>query len=296
MCRKATETYMHNRAVAHDTVDAATDPTPEPESKQPAPVAKPKFLSAVDERSLVWRWQKRNDYRARDALVRAFQPAIANAASKYQGRGLDLNDRTQLGNIGFLIALDKFDIHRRLRLWTYAKESERAEIAAAVEKSESIVYTPRQRGQKAKRSPADCSLNTPVQEGGAEDIDLLFDDYPDHELRHFSNQALNDALELLESRERTIFVARRLSDEPETLSTLAARFQISSERVRQIENKAFAIISTRMEEAETVPNPLVARQVTAEVFRGQGHKLSYSCFRRPDFRDRSPASNRERLR
>jgi RNA polymerase sigma factor (sigma-70 family) len=245
--------------------------------------AKPKFLSPADERSLVWRWQKRKDHRARDALMRAFQPAIISFAEKYRGRGLDLKDRISLGNIGFLVALDKFNIKLRWRLWTYAKHWVRAEIGSATEKSRSIVVRPRgARGEKAKRN--NLSLNTPVREGGANDID----DYPDHEPRHFNNQALIDALELLKPRERAIFTARRLSDEPEPRTTLAAQFQISSERVRQIENDALAIVSARMKEAETRLSPQFARQLTAETFRGRGHKLSYSYCRWPDFRDRPP--------
>jgi RNA polymerase sigma-32 factor len=250
----------------------------------------------MDERSLVWRWQKRKDHRARDALVRAFQPAIISLAEEYRGRGLDLEDLISLGNLGFLVALDKFKIKLPWRLWTYAKHWVRAEIADAAKEGRSIVHRPRQRGVKTKRSLTDYSLNTPIQEGGSDHIDFLVDDYSDYEARHFSNKALNDALELLKPRERAIFVARRLSDEPETLSTLAAQFEISSERVRQIENGAFAIVSARMEQAETTPSPLVARQVTAEAFRGRGLKLSYSCYRWPDFKDRSPESNRERLR
>ena len=67
-------------------------------------------------------------------------------AEKYRGRGLDLDDRISLGNIGFLVALDKFNIKLRWRLWTYAKHWVRAEIGAASEKSQSIVTKPRGKG------------------------------------------------------------------------------------------------------------------------------------------------------
>jgi RNA polymerase sigma-32 factor len=281
-----------SKSEAKDANDTAANRTLRPDSKALAP--KSEFLSPVDERSLVWRWQKRRDHRARDALVRAFQPAIISFAEKHRGRGLDLEDRISLGNIGFLVALDKFNIKLRWRLWTYARHWVRAEIGAATNKSQSIVVRPRTRS--TKRSPRDLSLNTPVQEGGANYIDLMFDDYPDYEPRHFNNRALNDALGLLKPREQTILIARRLSDEPETLSTLAAQFKISSERIRQIENDAFAIVSAYMKEAETRPSPQFARQLTAETFGGRGHKLSYSYHLWSDFRDRSPVSNRERPR
>jgi RNA polymerase sigma-32 factor len=243
----------------------------------------------------VWRWQRRKDHKARDALVRAFQPAIIAFAEKYPGRGLDRDDRISLGNIGFLIALDKFNIKLRWRLWTYAKHWVRAEIGAATEKSRSIVVRPRQ-VNRSEKGAADLSLNAPVGVDGAEYVDLLFDGYSEHEARHFNNDSLASALELLKPRERAIFAARRLSDEPEKLSALAIQFQISSERVRQIEDAALAIVSARMTEAENGPSPQFARQMASETFSGRGHKLCYSRHRWPEFRDQSPASNRERLR
>lgn len=263
------------------------DPPPAVDAPSSAAPPRPKLLNFKDELSLVWRWQRRKDHRARDALVRAFQPAIRNFASNYRGGGLDLDDRISLGNIGFLTALDKFDIHRRLRLWTYARQWVRAEISSATERCRSIVARPRKRGEKSGKILADLSLSAPAGENG-ELADFLFDDYPDHEPRHFNNDALSSALGFLTPRQRTIFTARRLSDRPAVLSSLAAEFQLSSERIRQIECDALAIVSAAMKKAEGRASPQFAQQMTAEVFRGRGHKLSYSYHRWPDFRDCRP--------
>jgi RNA polymerase sigma-32 factor len=100
-----------------------------------------------------------------------------------------------------------------------------------------------------RRFAGDLSLNAPVGEDGAAGQwqDWLVDEAPsqerivadsqEFEVRH---TALNDALNVLTSgRERRIFQARRLADEPFTLDALAAEFGISRERVRQIETRAF---------------------------------------------------------
>jgi RNA polymerase sigma-32 factor len=50
---------------------------------------------------------------------------------------------------------------------------------------------------------------------------------------------LGEALTVLNERERRIFEARRLSEEPMTLEELSSEFGISRERVRQIEVRAF---------------------------------------------------------
>ena len=52
-------------------------------------------------------------------------------------------------------------------------------------------------------------------------------------------QALRNALSVLNPRERRIFEARRLSDDPITLEELSSEFGVSHERVRQIEVRAF---------------------------------------------------------
>ena len=52
-------------------------------------------------------------------------------------------------------------------------------------------------------------------------------------------KALGQALDVLTDRERRIFEARRLADDPITLEELAAEFGVSRERVRQIEVRAF---------------------------------------------------------
>jgi RNA polymerase sigma-32 factor len=52
-------------------------------------------------------------------------------------------------------------------------------------------------------------------------------------------KALTAAIDVLDDRERRIFEARRLVDEPLTLEDLAASFNVSRERIRQIEARAF---------------------------------------------------------
>src|SRR5437660_6080124 len=99
-----------------------------------------------------------------------------------------------------------------------------------------------------RRLGGDASLNTPIREDGdsGEWQDWLVDDHASQETtlaetEELDNRkkALSDALSVLNDRERRIFQARRLADEPVTLEDLAAEFQVSRERVRQIEVRAF---------------------------------------------------------
>ena len=99
-----------------------------------------------------------------------------------------------------------------------------------------------------RRLGGDASLNAPIREDGdaGEWQDWLADDSDSQESvlaesEELDNRrkALNSALDVLNDRERRIFEARRLAEEPITLEDLAAEFQVSRERVRQIEVRAF---------------------------------------------------------
>ena len=61
----------------------------------------------------------------------------------------------------------------------------------------------------------------------------------EHEELDNRRKALSQALGVLNERERRIFEARRLADDPITLEELAEEFGVSRERVRQIEVRAF---------------------------------------------------------
>jgi len=99
-----------------------------------------------------------------------------------------------------------------------------------------------------RRLSGDASLNAAIREDGdsGEWQDWLVDESPDQETtlaasEEFDNRhkTLSDALSVLNERERRIFEARRLAEDPITLADLAEEFGVSRERVRQIEVRAF---------------------------------------------------------
>ncbi|MGO4704952.1 RNA polymerase sigma factor RpoH [Microvirga sp. 2MCAF38] len=98
-----------------------------------------------------------------------------------------------------------------------------------------------------RRLGGDTSLNAPLrEEGEGEWQDWLVDDSVSQEQLLVAEEegqnrlsALRNALSVLNPRERRIFEARRLSDDPMTLEDLSTEFGVSRERVRQIEVRAF---------------------------------------------------------
>jgi RNA polymerase sigma-32 factor len=99
-----------------------------------------------------------------------------------------------------------------------------------------------------RRLGGDVSLNAPIRNDGdtGEWQDWLVDDRENQEATLTQSEeldnrrrALSDALSVLNDRERRIFEARRLAEDPVTLEELADEFGVSRERVRQIEVRAF---------------------------------------------------------
>jgi RNA polymerase sigma-32 factor len=118
-----------------------------------------------------------------------------------------------------------------------------AEIATKLNVSEADVIS------MNRRLGGDASLNSPIKAGEGESgewQDWLIDDSASQEAMLIETDEmdsrrnmLSGALGDLNERERRIFTARRLAEEPVTLEELSAEFNISRERVRQIEVRAF---------------------------------------------------------
>lgn len=134
---------------------------------------------------------------------------------------------------GKIQALDEGDL----------KPEQITEIATRLNVSEEEVVS------MNRRLSGDASLNAPIRASEGESgewQDWLVDDHESQEDMLVEQDELEnrrtmlaDAMSVLNERERRIFEARRLSDEPMTLEELSSEFDISRERVRQIEVRAF---------------------------------------------------------
>ena len=125
-----------------------------------------------------------------------------------------------------------------------------------------------------RRLGGDSSLNAPIREDGdsGEWQDWLADDSASQESvmaegEELDNRrkALSQALGVLNDRERRIFEARRLADEPITLEELAEEFGVSRERVRQIEVRAFEKVQKAVKNRITaIETPAAAAALAAQ--------------------------------
>jgi len=117
-------------------------------------------------------------------------------------------------------------------------------------------------------SGGDASLNAPMRaDGESEWQDWLVDEGPDQEERLVESEELSQrraylekAMATLNERERRIFEARRLAEDPATLEDLSEEFGVSRERIRQIEVRAFEKVQkTVKKNARELEKPSTAR-------------------------------------
>lgn len=110
-----------------------------------------------------------------------------------------------------------------------------------------------------RRLSGDASLNAPIKASEGDSgqwQDWLVDDHDNQEQILIEQDELEsrrallaNAMKVLNDRERRIFEARRLTEEPITLEDLSTEFDISRERVRQIEVRAFEKVQEAVRKA-----------------------------------------------
>jgi RNA polymerase sigma-32 factor len=117
-----------------------------------------------------------------------------------------------------------------------------------------------------RRLGGDASLNAPIREDGGFGEDWLVDERADQETTLVAREefdhhhrALASALSVLNDRERRIFEARRLAENPITLKELAREFGLCRERVCQIEVRSVEKVQTAIKNlVAAMETPLAA--------------------------------------
>jgi RNA polymerase sporulation-specific sigma factor len=239
------------------------------------------FLKDEEIKLLIKRSQE-GDQHARDTIVEKNMRLVWSVVQRFLNRGYEADDLFQIGSIGLLKSVDKFDLSYDVRFSTYAvpmiigeiqrfirddgtvkvsrslKETGNKVRKAKDELSKSLGRTPTINevaqylevavedvimAQDAVRAPQ--SIHETVYENDGDPITLL-DQISDHaESKWFDKIALNDIMDKLDERERLIVYLRYFKDQ--TQSEVAERLSISQVQVSRLEKKILLFMKSQME-------------------------------------------------
>jgi RNA polymerase sigma-B factor len=77
-------------------------------------------MTRIDDRILLRRYHEGGDLQAREQLIEQYMSLVRSLARRYSYRGEQLEDLVQIGAIGLIKAIDRFDLDRGVELTTYA--------------------------------------------------------------------------------------------------------------------------------------------------------------------------------
>lgn len=171
-----------------------------------------KGLLTAEEESRLAQQASEGDEKALEQLVSANLRFVVSLASEYQGKGLDMEDLVNEGNIALVKAAKSFDPTRGTRLVVFAASRIRKAIEAALNSEE----------DNSKLKDLKDSYTAPISS----------DDADDSILEHANSDILSE-------RERQVISAIYGINQPTmTLAEVGMQMDITRERARQIRDKA----------------------------------------------------------
>jgi RNA polymerase sporulation-specific sigma factor len=239
------------------------------------------FLKDEEIKALIKQSQD-GDQDARNLIVEKNMRLVWSVVQRFLNRGYEADDLFQIGSIGLLKSVDKFDLTYDVRFSTYAvpmiigeiqrfirddgtvkvsrslKETGNKVRKAKDELSKSLGRTPTitevaayleispedvVMAQDAVRAPA--SIHETVYENDGDPITLLDQISDPAETKWFDKIALKDVMDSLDERERLIMMLRYYKDQ--TQSEVAARLGISQVQVSRLEKKILQFMKNQME-------------------------------------------------
>ena len=244
-------------------------------------------MPSGDQRALLVAYLENGDVQARDRLVEELMPLVRSLANRYAGRGEPTEDLIQVGAIGLVKAIDRFELEKGVELSTYAVPTIVGEIRRHFRDRTWGVHVPRRLKELSMRlsrtrdelsaelgrAPTVAELAEAAGVDEEEAIDALEaskayaprsldqphdEDEPPHlpgladEERGYAalerGSVVRQGLDALDERERRIVVLRFLRGMSQ--SEIAAEVGISQMHVSRLLRRSLDVMRGRLEETE----------------------------------------------
>ncbi|WP_261129233.1 RNA polymerase sporulation sigma factor SigF [Bacillus sp. Marseille-Q3570] len=240
------------------------------------------YLNDKEMKELIQRSQE-GDQTARDTIVEKNMRLVWSVVQRFLNRGYEPDDLFQIGSIGLLKSVDKFDLSYDVKFSTYAVPMIIGEIQRFIRDDGTVKVSRslKELGNKVRKvrdelskefgrnptvneiamkleiSPEDVvmaqeavrapsSIHETVYENDGDPITLLDQISDQGDTKWFDQIALKDAIQTLNERERLIVYLRYYKDQ--TQSEVATRLGISQVQVSRLEKKILREMKTQMDE------------------------------------------------
>ncbi len=226
-------------------------------------------VMAKEEEQAVARRAREGDEKAKELLITSNLRFVVSFASRYQKLGVPLMDLINEGNMGLMRAAEKFDPERGIKFISYARWWIRHYmLKAVIDQSGNVRVRPRARTRRQVNEgtkPQELvyhtvSLDQNLYEGEGSDtlMDTVEDKQYVHQEQQFMEQQfrenINQVLNKLKPIERTVINWHfgLNGNRVMALREIGERFNLTKERIRQIEQVALEKLRYPMEETQVV--------------------------------------------
>src|SRR5436853_199716 len=201
-------------------------------------IGKVRLLTAQEEVDLAKRIE-RGDLDAKQKMVESNLRLVVSIAKNYRNQGLPFLDLIQEGTLGLVRAAEKFDYRKGFKFSTYATRWIRQAIARALADKARTIRIPVHVVEKLNKiGRAERKLVTEL--GREPTADERAESPYERAAEILTKEALREALENLSYRERRVLALRYGlgGEHPRTLVEVGRTFNVTRERIRQIENQS----------------------------------------------------------
>lgn len=199
-----------------------------------------KPLSKTEEHKLLEDYRYNNNIEARNKLIVANLKFACSVASSYRGRGVSYSDLISEANDGLIESIDKFDLSRDIKLYSYSVWWIRQRIQAAIDKVKRMPKSelPNEQDNDSQLEKEDN--NTRIQDKEIKTDPKFIEAEEKSEELKAQKKFLNEVFKVLNTREKDmVYMYYGMYGQKYKLGEISMKYKISKERVRQIIECAF---------------------------------------------------------